>query len=71
MTTPDSPEQKTFMDWVKTRYHKPSDDLQQPVDKVAAAQFTVVLAQLMTRVANGPRPDWYPESSFAGQTVSK
>ena len=69
--TPDSPEQKTFMDWVKTRYHKPSDDLQQPVDKVAAAQFTVVLAQLMTRVANGPRPDWYPESSFAGQTVSK
>lgn len=69
--TPDSPEQKTFMDWVKTRYHKPSDDLQQPVDKAAAAQFTVVLGQLATRVANGPRPDWYPESSFAGQTVSK
>lgn len=69
--TPDSPEQKVFMDWVKTRYHKPSDDLQQPVDKAAAAQFTVVLAQLTTRVANGPRPDWYPESSFAGQTVSK
>lgn len=69
--TPDSPEQKTFMEWVKTRYHKPSDDLQQPVDKAAAAQFTVVLGQLTTRVANGPRPDWYPESSFAGQTVSK
>jgi Zn-dependent M28 family amino/carboxypeptidase len=69
--TPDSPEQKIFMDWVKTRYHKPSDDLNQPVDKIAAAQFTVVLAQLMERVANGPRPDWYPESSFAGQTVSK
>jgi Zn-dependent M28 family amino/carboxypeptidase len=68
--TPDSPEQKIFMDWVKTRYHKPSDDLQQPVDKVAAAQFTVVLAQLMERVANGPRPEWYPESSFAGQVVS-
>ena len=69
--TPDSPEQKIFMDWVKNRYHKPSDDLNQPVDKVAAAQFTVVLAQLMERVANGPRPEWYPESSFAGQTVSK
>lgn len=63
--TPDSPEMKTFNDWVATRYHKPSDDLQQPVDKVAAAQFTVVLAQLMQRVANGPRPEWYPESSFA------
>ena len=56
---------KTFNDWVKNRYHKPSDDLNQPVDKVAAAQFTVVLAQLATRVANGPRPEWYPESSFA------
>ncbi len=69
--TPDSPEMKIFNDWVKTRYHKPSDDLQQPVDKVAAAQFTVVLAQLMERVANGPRPEWYPESSFYGQVVSK
>lgn len=64
--TPDSPEQKTFNDWVKTRYHKPSDDLDQPVDKVAAAQFTVVLAQLTARVANtAERPSWYPESSFS------
>ncbi len=63
--TPDSPEMKTFNDWVATRYHKPSDDLSQPVDKVAAAQFTSILAQLMLRVANGPRPVWYPESSFA------
>ena len=63
--TPDSPEMKTFNDWVATRYHKPSDDLDQPVDKVAAAQFTAILAQLTLRVANGPRPTWYPESSFA------
>ncbi len=64
--TPDSPEEKTFNDWVKVRYHKPSDDLEQPVDKVAAAQFTSILAQLTARVANAPnRPEWYPESSFA------
>ncbi len=63
--TPDSPEMKTFNDWVATRYHKPSDDLDQPVDKVAAAQFTSILAQLTLRVANGPKPSWYPESSFA------
>ena len=63
--TPDSPEEKTFNDWVKTRYHKPSDDLQQPVDKIAAAQFTSLLAQLATRVADETvRPQWYPESSF-------
>lgn len=64
--TPDSPEMKTFNDWVATRYHKPSDDLDQPVDKVAAAQFTSILAQLTVRVANGSRPEWYRESSFAG-----
>jgi hypothetical protein len=63
--TPGSPEMKTFNDWVANRYHKPSDDLNQPIDKVAAAEFTDVLAQLTTRVANGPRPEWYPESSFA------
>lgn len=66
--TPDSPEMKTFNDWVKTRYHQPSDDLEQPIDKAAAAQFTSMLAQLATRVANAPsKPEWYPESSFAHQ----
>ncbi|WP_213805878.1 M28 family peptidase [Granulicella sp. dw_53] len=64
--TPDSPEMKTFNEWVKARYHQPSDDLQQPIDKVAAAQFTHILGQLAARVANNPqRPTWYPESSFA------
>lgn len=66
--TPDSPEMKTFNDFVKTRYHKPSDDLNQPVDKAAAAQFTHLLVALAIRVANAPqRPSWYPESSFAHQ----
>jgi hypothetical protein len=64
--TPDSPEMKIFNEWVRVRYHKPSDDLDQPVDKEAAAQFTHILAQLAARVANAPtRPAWYPESSFA------
>ena len=64
--TPDSPEMKTFNEWVKVRYHQPSDDLQQPVDKVAAAQFTHLLGQLAVRVANAKdRPSWYPESYFS------
>ncbi|QMV20163.1 M28 family peptidase [Granulicella sp. 5B5] len=63
--TPDSPEEKTFNDWVKTRYHRPSDDLKQTVDKAVAAQFTSLLSQLAVRVADAPlRPQWYPESSF-------
>jgi len=44
----------------------PSDNLQQPVDKIAAAQFTDLLAPLATRIADAPtRPAWYPESSFS------
>lgn len=70
--TPDSAQEKLFNEWVRTRYHKPSDDLNQPVDKVAAAQFTLVLAQLATRVANEqPRPSWYPESRFSTTVAAR
>jgi hypothetical protein len=63
--TPDSPEQKIFNTWIHDRYHAPSDDLQQPVDTVAAAQFTHIIAQLALRVANEPtKPAWYPESFY-------
>ncbi len=63
--TPDSPEQKIFNNWIHDRYHAPSDDLQQPVDTAAAAQFTHILAQLVLRVANEPdKPSWYPESFY-------
>lgn len=62
---PDSPEQKIFTDWIHTRYHAPSDDLNQPVDKVAAAQFTSLIGQLALRVADAPSPpSWYEESFY-------
>ena len=34
-----SPEEETFKTWLKERYHAPSDDLNQPVDKAAAESF--------------------------------
>jgi Zn-dependent M28 family amino/carboxypeptidase len=62
---PDSPEQKTFNDWIHARYHAPSDDLKQPVDQVAAAQFTAIVGQLALRVADAPeKPTWYAESFY-------
>jgi hypothetical protein len=64
---PDSPEQKTFNEWIHTRYHAPSDDLKQPVDQVAAAQFTAIVGQLALRVADAPdKPNWYAESFYSG-----
>jgi len=60
-----SPEQKIFNDWLKNRYHAPSDDLNQPVDKTAAAEFNHILLDLGERVANAKdRPHWKPNSFF-------
>lgn len=60
----DSPEEATFKAWLKDRYHAPSDDLAQPVDRSAAAGFDAFLAGLLRRVADRDgRPRWN-ESSF-------
>ena len=60
-----SPEEKTYNDWVHTRYHSPSDDTKQPVDKEAAAKMCHLLYVLADRVADEPgRPRWEPSSFF-------
>jgi len=60
-----SPEAALEKQWLTDRYHAPSDDLQQPVDKHAAAQFNVLLEQVVERIADNPaRPTWKPDSFF-------
>jgi Zn-dependent M28 family amino/carboxypeptidase len=60
-----TPEDKMFHDWLHTRYHAPSDDLNQPVDMEAAGKFEDVLMDLAERVADRPeRPNWNQESFF-------
>jgi hypothetical protein len=60
-----SPEEKTHKDWLRTRYHAPSDDLAQPVDREGAAQFNQLIAALAARVADrDERPAWKPDSFF-------
>ncbi len=60
-----SPEEKLQSEWLKTRYHAVSDDLQQPIDIPAAGRFTEYLTALVTRVANQPqRPTWKSDSFF-------
>jgi hypothetical protein len=62
---PGTPEAKTFKAWYAERYHGPSDDLSQPVDLAAAAQFDVILAKLALRVADADRrPEWKADSFF-------
>ena len=60
-----SPEEKTFKTWLTERYHAPSDDLNQPVDKPAAGLFDVVVSELLERVADREtKPAWNEKSFF-------
>lgn len=62
---PGTPEEKTFKAWYTERYHGPADDVNQPVDAAAAAQFNAILEKLVLRVADADqRPEWKPESFF-------
>jgi Zn-dependent M28 family amino/carboxypeptidase len=63
---PNSAEQKKlFKDWLTNRYHAPSDDLAQPVELGATAQYEEIIRGLMVSVANDPqRPQWKSDSFF-------
>lgn len=62
--TPNSPEYKAWRQWLAQRYHSVEDNLSQPVDTAAAAQFDSFLADLARRVANNPARPHYETSSF-------
>ena len=60
-----SPEEQIRRNWVRDVYHKPNDDLKQPVDAQAAAKFDRVILGLLQRVADDPaRPRWNDSSFF-------
>jgi hypothetical protein len=60
-----SPEEKLVKQWLTERYHAPSDDVNQPVDRQAAGKFDVLVARLLERVANrDTRPRWKDSSFF-------
>jgi hypothetical protein len=60
-----SPEEAAGKQWLKERYHAPLDDLQQPVDLKAAADFNTIVLRLVEAVANQDgRPEWNNDSFF-------
>jgi Zn-dependent M28 family amino/carboxypeptidase len=61
----DTPEAEIERTWRSTRYHAPSDDLSQPVEKMDAVRLHDFVAELGWRVANAPdRPRWQDQSFF-------
>ncbi len=60
-----SPEAAIAAAWTHDRYHAPSDDLDQPIDRGAAAAFTTLVGDLCLKVANrDARPRWKEGSFF-------
>ena len=60
-----SPEQKAWRAWLAERYHSTADDLNQPVDFAAAAQFNSFYADLVRDVADSAAtPHYLPDSFF-------
>jgi hypothetical protein len=73
---PGSAEQaQLYRDWLRHRYHAPSDDTSQPVDLKAAGLYEDVVRTLVVDVADADRrPEWKPDSFFrryAGAATSR
>jgi Zn-dependent M28 family amino/carboxypeptidase len=59
-----SPEYKQWRQWLAQRYHSTEDNLTQPMDVAAAAQFDSFLGDVARRVADAPGRPHYVETSF-------
>ena len=62
---PNSPQAAIAAKWTAERYHAPSDDLNQPVDRTAAAKYVDIVTKLAVRIADRmDRPKWNDASFF-------
>jgi hypothetical protein len=62
---PGSPDEQIFKEWLAARYHAPSDDLAQPVDRATAGTYEDVIRHLLVSIADTEaRPQWKPDSFF-------
>jgi Zn-dependent M28 family amino/carboxypeptidase len=60
-----------FEGFLQQHYHKPSDDLNLPINYAAAAKFTRINVKIGELIANNPeRPSWR-EGDFFGRTYAK
>jgi hypothetical protein len=66
---PGSRSEQIYRQWYRTGYHKPQDDLKQPMDFKAAADFNRFFYKLVERLADQPRaPAWKPGSPLKPRT---
>lgn len=62
---PGSASEAIYRQWYRTGYHRPQDDLNQPIDWQAAADFNHFFYKLVDRVANQSQaPAWKADSAL-------
>ena len=62
---PGSDSERIYRRWYRTGYHRPQDDLAQPIDWRAAADFNRFFYALAARIADQPdAPAWKPGSAL-------
>jgi Zn-dependent M28 family amino/carboxypeptidase len=65
---PNTDAEKRYREWYQTRYHRPQDDITQPMDFAAAAKFNTFFYRLTLTIAtDAGRPAILPTSSFANK----
>jgi Zn-dependent M28 family amino/carboxypeptidase len=57
--------------FLKTHYHKPSDDLSQPIRYDAGAKFARLNYEITRELADGARPSWNKNDFFAGKFAKR
>ncbi len=63
---PGTEAERRYREWYQVRYHRPQDDITQPMDFEAAGTFHRFFYKLAETVADAPqRPTWNPGSGFA------
>jgi len=68
---PGSRSERIYRQWYRTGYHKPQDDLKQPMDWKAAADFNRFFYELVERVSDQPAaPGWKSDSKLRPKTGS-
>jgi Zn-dependent M28 family amino/carboxypeptidase len=62
---PGTAQAQILKDWLTSRYHAPSDDVNQTVDLRAAGLYEEIVRRLLIETAvTGSRPEWHRDSYF-------
>lgn len=69
---PGTDDERRYREWYQVRYHRPQDDVTQPVDFDAAAKLDQFIYKLTETLADTPaRPSFVAGSPLAPKTTSK